>query len=169
MKRFVLVLVLGLLTLLIQGTVIRGLLPHFFVPNLIVILAVFLAFYESSILGCILVFLLGLMLDMSGGVVLGPWAGSMVFIFAVVAVLAQRIFVESPVAVMVTTSICALVANVVHAGLSYQVSRAEFASYGRVFGEAFVTALLCPLLFPLLRKLLAVKTERTGHRRSSYI
>ncbi len=169
MKRFVLVLVLAIIILLVQGTVIRGLLPHFYVPNLLVILTVFLAFYESSILGTILAFLLGLLLDMSGGVVLGPWSGSFVFIFAAIAVLSQRIFVESPVAVMVTTGIATLVADMVHAGLSYQLSSSEFSSYGRLFGEAVFTALLCPLFFPLFRKLLLEKRDRQGNRRTGFM
>ena len=44
-KRSLIILFLGLLALLIQGTLIKAILPPAVVPNLLLILLVFLAFF----------------------------------------------------------------------------------------------------------------------------
>lgn len=161
MKRFALILFLGLMGLLIQSTLIRGLFPHVVVPNLLMVLCVFLAFYETSVAGACTAFVLGLLLDMCGGIVLGPWAGSFVLIFGAVAFVSQRIFVESPVAIMVTTLVCSIVANLVYSSLVYQVSRSEFSAPWVIALEALLNALLCPILFALLKRILK-RRDRGG-------
>ena len=62
-RRSVLVLILGLIAIFIQGTVLREVGPSWVVPNLLVILVVFLGFFEASFRGATLAFLLGLELD----------------------------------------------------------------------------------------------------------
>ncbi|MBX7145063.1 MAG: rod shape-determining protein MreD [Oligoflexia bacterium] len=165
MRRLLLIMFLGLMGLLIQSTLIRGLFPHIVVPNLLMVMCVFLAFYETSVAGACTAFVLGLLLDMCGGIVLGPWAGSFVLVFGAVAFVSQRIFVESPVAIMVTTFVCSIVANIVYSSLAYQVSRSEFSSPEIIALEAVLNALLCPLLFALLRKLLKRRDRQGGGKR----
>ena len=108
-RKMVLVLVLGLLAMLIPGTLIKSLAPSLAAPNLLLILMVYLSFYDGEPGDALLAFLLGLELDLDSLDLLGPWAGAYVLVFGVLVLLSQRIFIESAVVVLVTV-FCAAVA-----------------------------------------------------------
>jgi rod shape-determining protein MreD len=80
-------------------------------PQGLLVCVAFLAFYEFSVVGVVTAFLLGLLLDMSSGVALGPWAGSYTIVYAVFAFLSQRLFVESRLVAMVVVLVATLLAG----------------------------------------------------------
>lgn len=163
-RRILLTLVFGLLSILIQGTLIKALFPGAVVPGLLLVLVVFLAFYETSVLGVLLAFLLGIEYDLCSGLVIGPWAGAFVVVFGVVASLSQRIFVESPAAVMVTVFLSSLLSNLVYLLIVLQIRHAS-VSFGWIFFfEALLTAVICVPLFALYRKLLVPAPAGPGRR-----
>ena len=156
LRRFSTVFLFGLISVLLQGTILRAILPGWLIPNLIVLGAVFLGFYEGTIFGALLCFMLGLQLDLAGAQLLGPWAGALVVVFGLVSSMQTRIFVDSPLAASITVFACSLVASGVYLIISYQFQKSilEVASFS--VAEGLITALLAPLLFPLLRYLLRI-------------
>lgn len=167
-RRIILSLMFGLLSILIQGTIIRGLLPEAVVPNLLLILVVFLAFYETSVLGAALVFLLGIEYDMCSALMIGPWSGAFVLVFGVVALLSQRIFVESPVAVMVTVFLASLLSNFVFLLIVLQVRSGSFVFGWSSLFEAFLTAVICIPFFSLYRRFLVPAPLGPGRRAGAH-
>lgn len=96
-------------------------------------------------------FVLGLLLDMSSGVLLGPWAGSYVVVYALFAFLSQRLFVESAVVAMSVVAIATVLAEVVFLLLAFEyqsVTREDLLMLG---GQAVASALVAPLVFRFLK------------------
>ncbi len=164
LNKFALPLLLSLVAIFIQGSLLRYLLPDFAIPNLLLIMVVFLGFFEISPIGAILAFSIGLLLDLSSGVLIGPSAGSYTLIFGVLAALSTRLFVESGFAVAVTVFICSIFGNLTYLLLVSQFSPSAGQSLGVLFGEAFTSALLAPLIFILLKRILTPKRERSSTR-----
>lgn len=154
LRRALITFAFGLLFVFIQGTLIKAFFPGAIVPGLALVLVVFLAFYEPTIFGALLAFLLGLESDMCSGLVLGPCAGSFVAVFGIVSLLSPRIFVESPLAIIVTVFVASIISNFVFFAVMYQVSHSSFAFSWTLFLEALFTALCCVPLFALFRRTL---------------
>ncbi len=152
-KRAFQILSLGLIAILIQGAVLKSIFPSLIIPNLILILVVYLAFYEPTPFGSVLVFLLGLEFDLSSAKLLGPWAGAFVVVFILFSLLSQRLFVESVLAAIVVTFVAALVASGIYGLLAREFNPAGSHSIVNALVEALLTALCAPLLIRLLRKL----------------
>ena len=153
-RRSLLVIILGLIAIFVQGTVLRAIGPAWVVPNLLVIIVVFLGFYESSVRGATLAFLLGLELDFANGLLVGPWAGAFVVSFGILASLSQRIFVESPLAAVIATFACSIVSAVVYFTLVYEFHPAVTIIVPFSVAEATLNALLAPVVFGVLRTVL---------------
>ncbi len=153
----------GLLSVLIQGTVIKALFPGIIVPGLALILVVFLAFYNTSVFGAALAFALGLELDLCSGLLLGPWAGAFVAAYGVVALLSPRIFVESPVAIMLTVFFASLLASFAYLVVIAQVQHVEMGFSAGMFLEALLTALVCVPVIGLFRRCY-LRSSASGRR-----
>ncbi len=120
------------------------------VPDFIVIMVVVLAFYEPGIFGAVMSFVLGLLLDMSSGLILGPRAGSSVALFGFLSSLSQRLFVESPVALVVVVFFATLLDSLIYVILltefqSVVTEGVPFFGWGAL-GEALLTAIVAPLV-----------------------
>ncbi|NLF25230.1 MAG: rod shape-determining protein MreD [Deltaproteobacteria bacterium] len=155
MRKGILVLLLGLLALLIPGTLIKSVNPALIVPNFLLILLVFLAFYRGEPGDAVLAFLLGLEQDLGSLNLLGPWAGAYIVVFGVLALLSRRIFIESRLVIFVTVYAATLAADFLYLGMLALVYEAEVvssASLSTALWEGFLSALFAPLLFPLLRR-----------------
>jgi len=126
-----------LICLLLQTTVLRLFLSDLFVPNLLVIFVVYLSFYRVSPAGVIVSFILGLILDFSSGLVLGPWAASFVVVFCTLAVLSDRIFVESHLAALVMVFLATIASDLIYFFLSIESP----LTYGQMIRSALATAL----------------------------
>ena len=161
-RRSLLVLVLGLIAIFIQGTVLRAISPAWVVPNLLVIIVVFLGFYEASVRGATLAFILGLELDFANGLLVGPWAGAFVVSFGILASLSQRIFVESPLAAIIAVFACSIVSAIVYFTLVYEFHPAVTVIVPFSVAEAALNAVLAPFIFGVLRMALLPRTRSGG-------
>lgn len=166
LRRILSILAIGFLAVLVQGTLLKGLFPQLVVPGLVLILVLYLAFYETNIFGTFLVFGLGLLLDMCGGILIGPWAGSFVFVYGVTAFISQRIFAESFVALVVTSFVASLVSNFIYAALTVQVMHSHFNQYWIFLVEALLTAVVCPFIFSFLKIVLQSREVRSARKYS---
>jgi len=148
--------------LLLQTTVLRFVLPDLFVPNLLVILVVYLSFYRATPFAAVLAFILGLVLDFSSGLVLGPWAASFVIVFCILAILSDRIFVESKLAALLMVFLAAIAADVLYFSLSIEFS----LSYGQMLKSALASGLLTSIcawpILPFLRSIFGKNKTRAG-------
>jgi len=165
-RSFAVVLLLGVLASFLQGSVLRALLPgSAIVPNLSVAVVAFLAFHEVSLLGVALSFFLGLIFDLSSGVLLGPWAGAYVVVFALLSSLTQRVFTDSPLTAFIAVLIGSLVAQGVYLAMVLQFRTAELASVSSgvtIVLEALLSAFCAPLCFGLLKRLGFATSKRVG-------
>lgn len=157
-RRIVVLLVYGLIAALLQGTVLRSVLPPYLVPNLVLIGIVYLGLFDVSIPGLLTAFALGLQLDLFSATLLGPWAGAAAIVCGLLALIAQRIFLESVTTIMLAVFTASLVANTVCLALLYQFRPVENAFALFSFVEAFATALVAPAVFMILRKLTRAAT-----------
>jgi rod shape-determining protein MreD len=114
---------------------------------------VFLAFHEFSIVGVVLAFVLGLMLDMSSGIALGPWAGSYTLVYAVFAFLSQRLFVESKLVAMVVVITATLLAGGVFLALAYEYQKLSQDDLLTLGGQGVTSALITPAVFGVLSRI----------------
>lgn len=139
--------------LILQGVVLRSLLPVYLIPNFLLIAVVFLGFHEVSVLGVILAFLCGLIFDLFSGTLIGPWSGSFVFVYALLALFAQRLFTRSLSTVVPSVFLANVIATALYFALLYQFQSIE----GRLFSisliESLSSALVAPLAFTLLNRL----------------
>ena len=154
----------SLLALLVQGSLLRFVLPDFTIPNLVLILVVFLGFFEVSPLGAVLVFLIGITSDLCSGVSIGPLAGAYSTVFGIIVALSTRLFVESVVAVGISVFLSSIVASVVYLLLSSYFSFGSGHTLSGILWEALITACVAPALFPFLKRLLIPRRERPATR-----
>ena len=152
-RRVLLILLAGMVALFIQGTLLKSIFPQFVMPNLVLSLIVFLAFYEISPLGAGLAFLLGLQLDMYGGLMLGPWAGSFVAVFALFAFLSQRLFVDTPVAAGLIALVACVLADFIYLILIYEVRPFDGFMLKTVLLESLLSAVCAPVVLKIMRRM----------------
>lgn len=165
-RRPLLILCIGACCITAQGSILRGILPTSWTPNLQLILMVYCALSDVSIGGVLLCFLLGLEYDLFSGTILGPWAGAFSLVAGVLALAAQRIFLESALTVLLLVACSSIVATTVYLTLLYQFRpvASDVVSWSML--ETLVTALVAPLMFRLLRPLYTSrpKSSRTVKR-----
>jgi rod shape-determining protein MreD len=136
---------------------LQGILGHLglvdrFIPQFLLIFVVYLSFVEANAFGCVMSFIVGLLLDLSSAVLIGPWAGSFVVIFCVLALLSRRLFIDSGLAAMVITFASVVVANILFSlfGSEYPALTVEYPQ--KVLGQALITALIAPLVLGILSR-----------------
>jgi rod shape-determining protein MreD len=149
--RFVLCFLLALALLIIQSISRHLFIPEWFVPQGLLVCAVFLAFYEFSLLGAVTAFLLGLLLDLSSGVLLGPWAGAYVVVYALFAFLSQRLFVESIMVSMSVVGLATLISGFLFISLAFEYQAVTVSDLVMLAGQAAASALITPYVFKILR------------------
>ncbi len=96
MTRVLILLACALLFLVSQTTLLPTLLPHYFKPELLLLLVVYLCLTESVIRGALLAWGLGLLLDSCGGTHFGLHATIYLSIFIVGRSSVQAVNTESP-------------------------------------------------------------------------
>ena len=150
--RILLCFAMGLGLLVVQGLLRHVGIPAWAIPQGLLVCAVFLAFYEFSVFGVMAAFSLGLLLDMSSGVVLGPWAGSYVLVYVLFVFLSQRLFIESKLVAMMVVAFATLVS-----GGAFLLLAVRFQSFARhdlvtLVGQGAASALITPIVFGVLAK-----------------
>lgn len=163
LRKIAVVLLLGLVALFIQGTFLKSLAPGaMIVPNLFLVLVAFLAFYEVSVFGAILVFVLGIELDVASGLLLGPWAASFVAVYGMLSSISQRVFIESGLAIFLGVLCSCLMATFIYLIIVYQFepSAGGLLSYSMILvAEAVFSAVLAPLIFRGLKIIMLDKAQ----------
>lgn len=145
-------LIFSFLGLVLQGVMLRALLPVYLIPNFLLIVIVFLGFYEVSVLGVILAFACGLIFDLFSGVLIGPWAGSFVFVYALLALFAQRLFTRSLSTIMLSVFLANVIATAMYFALLYQFQSIEGRLFSSFLVESISSALIAPIVFALLSR-----------------
>lgn len=149
--RFVLCFTVAFLSLVAQGILHHIGLSEWLIPQGVLICVVFLAFYECSVAGALAAFVLGLLLDSSSGVLLGPWAGAYIVVYAVFSFVSQRLFVESLGVAMVVVASAAVLSGVIFLLLAFEYQAVTREDFGMLLGQALSSALIAPVLFKALK------------------
>lgn len=169
LRRLLLILPLSLLIIFVQSTLLRAILPSFLVPNLLICTVVFLAFYCPSAFGAVLAFSIGLLVDLYGGVMLGPWAGAYVIVFLLFALFSQRIFVESKLVSSLVVAAATVMANLVFAILIAQLRSVSLHSVLPALAEALLSGVAAGPVLNLLRRVCVKRERGMSMRRSSLV
>ena len=156
-------IVIAILLLFVQSTLLRFVLPDHFVPNLCLLFVVFLSFHEPSVAGAVLSFLIGLLFDVSAGVLLGPWSAAFTALFSILTLLSRRIYLESIPASLLVGFMSALLATTIYTGLLYQFQPAVL-DVPSLLIECGVTACVAPLLLRVFYELFVQRFTIYGSR-----
>lgn len=154
LRLFLVAIFVSTIALVIESVLLAIGLPVELIPELVLVFVVYLSFFQTNSYGALLAFMCGLMIDMSSGHLLGPWAGAYVLAFGVISIISDRIFVESSISLSTVAALLTLLTHVIYLLISMD-SFSELYSAGMLlFGKALCTALVTPLFFPLLRRVL---------------
>ena len=157
MKQAVLIILCGLAAALIQGALLYVGVPSYLLPQLVLILVIYLGFHEVSLLGAFSAFALGLLMDFASAVLVGPWAGAFVAVYGALSVGSQRLFVESSIVMIVTAFCASLCADFIFLGLAYEFQPSGASYLMEAIGQAFATAMVAPVVMPIFSKVLRRK------------
>jgi cell shape-determining protein MreD len=147
--RYVMLGIVALLFVALQTALFLIDVPLWLVPQCLVCIVVFLAFYECSFAAALGAFCLGLLLDIASGVSVGPWAGAYVFVFGFFLLLSQRLFIESRIVLVVATGAAAVMATLLCSLLALEASS---VGLGQLLGQGMATALSALVVFPTLQR-----------------
>jgi rod shape-determining protein MreD len=162
MRRWLLYLGIGFLLLLMQVT-LRYYLERWnvSVPNLLLLLVVYLAFHEVNVGGAITAFLLGTLHDLSAGPIVGPWAGPYVAVYCIISSLSQWIFEGAAASTIVIAWLSNVILVFIFHALQMEGGPSIPDPIGPLLIETLVTGLCAPILFPWIRRL-------SGRRSTSF-
>jgi rod shape-determining protein MreD len=149
--RFLFCIALALFFLILQSIAHYMGVPEWSIPQGGIVCVVFLAFYEFSLAGVVLSFLLGLLLDMSSAVLIGPWAGGYVVAYAMIAFISQRLFVESLYVAFSVVVGAALVSGLIFTLLAFEYQAPASEDLIVLLGQSLASGIVTPLVFRFLR------------------
>jgi rod shape-determining protein MreD len=152
MARALVFCLLGLLGVLLQGVLLRFGVPDALLPQLVLMIVIYLGFNEISVLGTFVAFVLGLFLDFSSALLVGPWAGAFVTVYGVMAALSSRLFIESPVVAAFISFLASVVASVIYILLGYEYRTLAWEDLSRIVGQALCTAVLAPVVLGVMAR-----------------
>ena len=155
MRLFLLFFLVGIFLLLLQTTLLHLLPIGPVVPDLILVLCVYLGLYHPSVGAALGSFLLGYSIDIVSSPILGLNAFAMSLVFLSVYFSSRSIWIQNPI----VTSLVVLLAALVKGAAVVLVSAVFLSVEGFWIGaaryiimEALVAAVLAPLVFALLRR-----------------
>ena len=148
------ILAIALIGAVLNAAGVRSIAPSALAPDFALILTVVIAFYHSTPLGLLGAFSLGILADFSSTLVIGPNAAGCVVAFCTVGLIANRMYAEKWVAVMIITLVCSIAKSVTYLGLMsiYFPGRSGDEVIHRLLGEAIVTAMFSPVVIAVLRR-----------------
>lgn len=167
-RRVILLCILGLLAVYLQGTLLRAFFPAWIVPNLLVTLLVFVSFKDVSPIGAGSAFLLGLELDLYEGVMLGPWAGAYVLVYAALASLSQRIFIESPFAAFSAVFCAVLACNSIYFSIVFLFREIPYNGMVLSLIEGALSGMIAPFVLRALRRFMRRYFRESGRGLAAY-
>ncbi|MBI3399133.1 MAG: rod shape-determining protein MreD [Deltaproteobacteria bacterium] len=95
MKNFLIYLAVALLFLVIESTLFRILLPSLLIPDVILIMTIYLGFHNASIEGVLTTFILGYIADVFSGGIIGLSSFTLILIFLITTGLSKTITLNS--------------------------------------------------------------------------
>lgn len=140
----------GTFALLLQTTLLHGLSGGRIIPDLVLILCVYLGLHEHNIGGATGAFLLGYLLDSFSGSLVGLHAFAMTTVYLVVYLVSRRLWMDntlSGVAMVFLGSLLKGVAIVVALAAYLSIDRMSFGVAQTLFAEALLAAALTPIVF----------------------
>jgi rod shape-determining protein MreD len=146
----VLLYLLGIVSILLQTTLVQHL-P--FVPDLLLILCVYLGIYHRSVGGAAAAFFLGYGLDACSGAPVGMNAFAMSLVFATVSATARQLWLQNPASVLCMVFLGVILKTVAVLLLSDfgQIHLMFHATAARhIVWDAVLAMLLTPMVFTLL-------------------
>ncbi len=146
--------VTGMLALLLQTTVLHGLTGGRVIPDLVLILCVYLGLHEHNVGGATGAFLLGYLLDSFSGSLVGLHAFAMTTVYLVVYLVSRRLWMDntvSGVAMVFLGSLLKGVAIVAALAAYLSIDRMSLRVAQTLLAEALLAAALTPVLFGSLR------------------
>jgi rod shape-determining protein MreD len=146
-------MIASVLGLLLQTTVLHLVSLGSIIPDFVVILCVYLALHEHSVVGSLGAFLLGYFADSFSGNVLGLHAFAMSLVFLLVYLLARQLWMDNVVVNVAVVFVASLVKALAVALLLAFYLSADFPwhhLFSTAWIEATIAALLSPLVFSLL-------------------
>lgn len=158
-RKFFVILMIAFVTLFIQGEVLKPLLPNMLIPNLFLIIVIYLSFYEVNVIGLIFSFILGLILDISSSVLLGPWAASFITIYTIFTTFSGRIFIDTTISLIIIAAISSIICDIIYTILIYTfLPHMENISLYMLLGS-LATAICSPILMLILKRYYPIKSR----------
>jgi rod shape-determining protein MreD len=140
--------------------------PEWLLPQGLVACVVYLAFFESSVIGALLAFSCGLLLDLTTATVLGPWAGAYVLVYALLSFMSPRLFVESSLVTMVVTAVTSVFSGAVYLFLAFEYQSLSREDFVMLLGQAVASALVAPMVVAILGRARGKHISRSVSRSS---
>ena len=157
MKRFVPLLLGGILLLILQTTWLSYFPIQWIRPDVLLIFTLYLAFLFPPFLGGILAFFMGYLMDVFSGNTLGFYTFSRTFVFFATQFFKERFYLEG----FSFQFLFAFIFSILEGGLLLiLINGLEPVSFGNLFSslftfllpQSFFTGLVAPLLFFLFKK-----------------
>ncbi len=157
MRRFLLLLLAGILLLIVQTTWLSLLPIQRIRPDFLLIFTLYLAFLFPPTLGGILAFLMGYLMDLFSGNALGFYAFSRTLVFFVAQFFKGRFYLEG----FSFQCLFAFIFSILEGGLilmlinalqSIPVGNLYFSLFTSLLPQSILTGLASPLLFFLFQK-----------------
>jgi rod shape-determining protein MreD len=143
------------LALLLQTTVLHTLTGDRVIPDLALILCVYLGLYEHSVAGATGAFLLGYLLDSFSGSLVGLNAFAMTSVYTMVYLISRRLWMDNSLSSIAMVFLGTLVKGFAILGaLAAYLSiddRLSLAAVQVLFAEALLAAALTPIVFGVIR------------------
>jgi rod shape-determining protein MreD len=155
MRLFLLFFLVGIFLLLLQTTLFHLLPIGPVVPDLILVLCVYLGLYHPSVGAALGSFLLGYSIDIVSSPILGVNAFAMSLVFLSVYLSSRSIWIQNPIVTSLVVLLAALVkgaALIVVWAIFLSVEGFWVGAARYIIMEALVAAVLAPMVFALLRR-----------------
>jgi len=154
MRLFLLYVVVGIVLILLQSTLLH-LLPTSVVPDLVLVLCVYLGLHHPTVGAAIGSFVLGYSIDVVSSRLLGLNAFALTLVFLAVYFSSRSIWLHHPVVSSLIVLFAALVKGVALALLWSVFLTAEgfwLGAIRTIIFEAIIAAILAPAVFAVLRR-----------------
>jgi rod shape-determining protein MreD len=155
MRLFLLYFSVGVLLILLQSTFLRLLPLGPVVPDLALVLCVYLGLYHPTMGAALGSFLLGYSIDVVSSRLLGLNAFAMSLVFLSVYLSSRSIWIQNPIVTSIVVLLAALVkgaAMVLLWAVFLSLEGFWMGAARYIIMEALVAALLAPVVFALLRR-----------------
>lgn len=149
------VALLGLLSICLEAITRHLLLPAYLTPHILILVVVYMAFFEVGVYATVTAFLLGLLMDFASAGPIGPWAGAFVSTYGCLAVFSQRLFIDSPLVAMVVGFGASVFSDLLYFVLLLEFRPINLNTFGEIFTKALITAIVAPFIFSTLKGFLA--------------